>query len=437
MRERKKLIDVFNDPFTSGIFSSLQSFDVPWKNESIADVLDLSFITNYGARNISPLVQACIDENGKLTAAKQALIAKTVYNLNKVNWIKEYNTLLFDYNPIENYSMVETHEGTDTVTDTPTNWKETQTQTPTNWKETETQTPTNWKETQTQTPTNWKETETQTPTNWKETQTQTPTNWKETETQTPTNWKETETKTPTNWKETETQTPTNWTETVTNTVGEDGYTETETQTPTDWKETVKGLQADNQADATNSVYAFNSATAVKTSESNSKVSSKTETERTGTFETEKSYAGEKITTNERTGTFETEKETSGTFETETERTGTYQTETSHTGTFETETERTGTFETEKETSGTFETETERTGTFETERETSGTFETETERTGTYEKQTEYDTTLRRSGNIGVTTSQQMIQSERDLWLWNFFQDVVFKDISKVLTLSIY
>lgn len=46
--------------------------------------------------------------------------------------------------------------------------------------------------------------------------------------------------------------------------------------------------------------------------------------------------------------------------------------------------------------------------------------------------------LTRSGNIGVTTSQQMLQSERDLWqLWNFFENVVFKDIDKILVLPIY
>ena len=46
-------------------------------------------------------------------------------------------------------------------------------------------------------------------------------------------------------------------------------------------------------------------------------------------------------------------------------------------------------------------------------------------------------TLTRSGNIGVTTAQQMITSERDLWKWDFFRDVVFPDINKVLALSIY
>ena len=45
--------------------------------------------------------------------------------------------------------------------------------------------------------------------------------------------------------------------------------------------------------------------------------------------------------------------------------------------------------------------------------------------------------LTRQGNIGVTTSQQMIQSERDLWLWDFFHSVVFPDVDRVLTIPIY
>lgn len=44
--------------------------------------------------------------------------------------------------------------------------------------------------------------------------------------------------------------------------------------------------------------------------------------------------------------------------------------------------------------------------------------------------------LTRKGNIGVTTSQQMIESERELWNY-FFYDRVFKDIDRFLTLSIY
>lgn len=42
----------------------------------------------------------------------------------------------------------------------------------------------------------------------------------------------------------------------------------------------------------------------------------------------------------------------------------------------------------------------------------------------------------RSGNIGVTTTQQMLSSERELWMWNFF-DQVYKDIDSVLALPFY
>ena len=45
-------------------------------------------------------------------------------------------------------------------------------------------------------------------------------------------------------------------------------------------------------------------------------------------------------------------------------------------------------------------------------------------------------TTTRAGNIGVTTSQQMVKSERDLWLWNYF-DQIYRDIDTVLSLPIY
>lgn len=45
-------------------------------------------------------------------------------------------------------------------------------------------------------------------------------------------------------------------------------------------------------------------------------------------------------------------------------------------------------------------------------------------------------TLTRSGNIGVTTSQQMIQSEIELWKWDFYKQI-FADLDKILTIPIY
>lgn len=48
-----------------------------------------------------------------------------------------------------------------------------------------------------------------------------------------------------------------------------------------------------------------------------------------------------------------------------------------------------------------------------------------------------DYTLQRSGNIGVMSSQQLITAEHDLWKWNFFLDIVFPDLDKVLTTQVY
>ena len=61
--------------------------------------------------------------------------------------------------------------------------------------------------------------------------------------------------------------------------------------------------------------------------------------------------------------------------------------------------------------------------------------TETE-TGTRMERETGKRTLTRSGNIGVTTSQQMLESEIKLWEWNFYE-TVFKDVDTVLTVPKY
>ena len=65
-----------------------------------------------------------------------------------------------------------------------------------------------------------------------------------------------------------------------------------------------------------------------------------------------------------------------------------------------------------------------------------TIETEKTQTGYREESRTGYCDLERSGNIGVTTSQQMLESEINLWQWNFY-DQVFADIDKVLALEIY
>lgn len=45
--------------------------------------------------------------------------------------------------------------------------------------------------------------------------------------------------------------------------------------------------------------------------------------------------------------------------------------------------------------------------------------------------------LTRHGNIGVTTTSQMLTEVINLWQWNFFKDVVFRDLDSLLTIPIY
>lgn len=284
---RKRLSDVFS--LTDGIFSRLKSMTgIPWGNDTtLAGQLDLVYLGNHsGEKYVAPLLNKSDDD---LTSEYKTSVLSAAYAIYKNKWTKLYAVQSAEYNPIENYSMIETHSGSDTKTDTPTNWKDTETKTPTNWKET---------------------------------------------------------------KEHKT--------------GQSGYSETETQTPTEWTRTTESNKADNISDTTTSVYGFNSTDPVPSANTQTELDSKSTEEQSGTYETKKEIEGSLID------------------------------ETSQTGTFK----------------------------------------TETEKSGTYESETVYDTTLERSGNIGVTTSQQMLQSEIELWQWLFFE-TVFKDLDQILTLSTY
>ena len=61
--------------------------------------------------------------------------------------------------------------------------------------------------------------------------------------------------------------------------------------------------------------------------------------------------------------------------------------------------------------------------------------TDTE-TGTDTTAGENTRRLTRTGNIGTNTFQNLIQQERNLWMYNFFEQV-FKDVDSVLTIPIY
>lgn len=105
-------------PDDGGIFTSLNSLSVPWKNTVSPELIDLQYYGNVsGEKIISPLVYKQLNSDGKLTAAKQSLIASMIFSMLGTNWTKEWETLSMQYDPIANYDMTETMTDDETVTD--------------------------------------------------------------------------------------------------------------------------------------------------------------------------------------------------------------------------------------------------------------------------------------------------------------------------------
>lgn len=313
------LNEAFAYPTSSGIFQTLQAFSVPWADENIAQQLDRMYHFNRsGDKPISSMLRKTLI-NGLLTPIGKSACAETALAMYLVNWTKIYDTLSFEYDPIENYRMVETMSNDNTeITYGHTN----------------------------------------------------------TETL---NTSHTKTGTEALQHGTTDQRTDNLTEGLTV-----GGTDTD-QITNNTTDTTTYNTTESESGA-NNLYGFNSSNAVG-ADTDSKTTTKTGTE-----------------TLTKGGTISDQKTTSRT-ESKT-----------NTGT---ETHLiTGTDTTTYNTS-----------------DTDGGTTTNAE-SGKDTHKHSYE--LTRSGNIGVTTSQQMLQSERDLWqLWNFFEQVVYKDLDQILVLPIY
>ena len=315
----------------NGVFSDLQKLNVPWKSENMEQSLDLAYLgLHSGCKLVMPFIaQLMANNNGTLSDENRTTLAQMLVNLYGVQWQKQWDTLSFDYNPIENYDMTEEESTTEDGKENRDN-----TYTRTN----------NGTDTLTQTGTITHD-------NPQTVNVGAETTNKDTTTQTGT---------------VTTQHPTTTTRDSTNT-------------------------AENSGDTTNNVYGFNSEDGVPSDAQN------------------QSQNG-KQTINETTTVEDTTTETRDTTDT-------------HNATVNEN--RTTTIENR-------DTETRE---INDKREINDTGN-DTEK-GVTQRNNQLNRTLTRHGNIGVTTSQQMIESERQLWIWNYFQNIVFPDIDKTLTLAIY
>ena len=108
-----KLNEVYS--IDDGVFASLSDFTLPWSEDVNAEDLDLVYLGNVsGCKPVSPLVRGLI-EDGELSDTNKGRIATSMMSLYLLKWAKLWNTLTFEYNPIENYDMEEVM--TDDVTE--------------------------------------------------------------------------------------------------------------------------------------------------------------------------------------------------------------------------------------------------------------------------------------------------------------------------------
>lgn len=109
----KTLKQVFPNYFEGAIFEVLGRLkDLPWKGKYSDILVDTDYISSYGTRIISPLVNDLLNENEELTEQAKEKLANIIYARFGVNWQKLFDTMSLQYNPIENYSMVETEQAT-------------------------------------------------------------------------------------------------------------------------------------------------------------------------------------------------------------------------------------------------------------------------------------------------------------------------------------
>lgn len=102
------ILDIWEDPETTGIFTTLQNYNVPWANLNIDQALNLAYYYNHsGQKNISPLVSGILGSSTTLTSNQIDKIGKVVYSLNSQNWQYLWNAIFADYDPIENFNGVE------------------------------------------------------------------------------------------------------------------------------------------------------------------------------------------------------------------------------------------------------------------------------------------------------------------------------------------
>ena len=101
------IVNEFYEKNTNGIFALLAAKDVPWKNDVSASALDNSYRYMHATNLICSSLCDALDIDA---------IAEMIYSINIENWNRLYSNYKVQYEPIENYNLIEESKKTNTGT---------------------------------------------------------------------------------------------------------------------------------------------------------------------------------------------------------------------------------------------------------------------------------------------------------------------------------
>ena len=118
MKQRKTLKQAYPDFKTNGIFTQLSSFDVPWKDVVSSKVLNLDYYGNHsGNKLISPLVETMLADDDALQTEDRNDLAELLFAKYSNAWKKEWDAIVAEYNPLDNFKRTYEETYSDTKKD--------------------------------------------------------------------------------------------------------------------------------------------------------------------------------------------------------------------------------------------------------------------------------------------------------------------------------
>jgi hypothetical protein len=120
MIEYQRVNDIYTNWMTSGIFSDLNKYDVPWKDKNITHDLDIAYHgVRSGDKIVSVLVDRLLNDDGTISQENRDKIAEALYSVYGSNWTHLWNTTIQEYNLMDNTDAyitetTETEQNTDT-----------------------------------------------------------------------------------------------------------------------------------------------------------------------------------------------------------------------------------------------------------------------------------------------------------------------------------